>query len=419
MAFITFENGLRAVCSEKIGSNVCSVVVHINGGCQSEKNNQSGLTEYVSRLLLRGTKNYPSKEALLNYAKLHGIILKTHASRESLTISAVCSNETLNWAVELLAEIVFDYQFNETTALKTKNQLLVDLERLSENYAYTLEKSVNQTLFSRTGLANPKFGTAITVERFDENAANEYMQKMVTPKNTIVSATGNIDPEEFYEYVNTYFVPRLPADTEYKKIKFVAEVEGFEGSLRTRNKRLNQSRICIAFPTYSYKNSKKYLPQIIKPILHKKLSDTLRLTTNFFSTFEIASHHYANNGKFCIEISVDYEHVEDYLKNFIRALKAVLTEDTISEEEFELEKNLFLTNLLYKYDNCLEESLISAKEIAILKNQFNKNSEKLKIEMLNVKDANNYMIQTLDLDKMFVSYLGHPIELTFEDLLNA
>ena len=107
------------------------------------------------------------------------------------------------------------------------------------------------------------------------------------------------------------------------------------------------------------------------------------------------------------------------MKNFIRALKAVLTEDTISEEEFELEKNLFLTNLLYKYDNCLEESLISAKEIAVLKHQFNKNSEKLKIEMLNAKDANNYMIQTLDLDKMFVSYLGHPIELTFEDLLNA
>lgn len=419
MAIKTFENGLRAVCTEKADSNICSVVVHITGGCQSEKSNQSGLSEYVSRLLLCGTRNYPTKEALFNYAKLNGIILNSHASRESVTLSAVCPNETLSWAMELLSEMLFFYDFDDAIAEKVRLGLLADVERLAENHNYTLEKSVNQALFYRTGLANPKYGTNLTVERFNAQVAEEYLEKMVTPKNTIVAVTGNVDQDEFYEYAYNYFASKLPDDVEYKKIKFVSEVEDFSGSLRTRNKRLNQSRISIAFPTFGYKSAKKYLPHIIKPILESKLYKALRLTANYYNTLDINTKNYANNGKICFDMNVDYEHAEEHIKNFVKALKNMIIEDAIGEQEFELEKNLYITNFMYKYENCLEESLMNAKEVAILKRSFNQNSEKLKIEMLTVKDANKYIAQTFDIDKMFVSYLGHPIDLTFEDLLNV
>lgn len=419
MAIKTFENGLRAVCNEKTDSSICSVVVHITGGCQSEKNNQSGLTEYVSRLLMCGTRNYPTKEAILNYAKLNGIILNTHASKESLTLSAICPCETLNWAMELLSEMLFYYDFDDAIAEKVKRAQLADVERLAENHNYSLEKSVNQALYYRTGLANPKYGTALTVERFNTQMAEDYLVKMVTPKNTIVCVTGNVDPEEFNEYVYEYFASKLPVENEYKKIKFVAEVEDFAGSLRTRNKRLNQSRISIAFPTYGFKNARKYLPDILKPILKDKIYKALRLTSTYFNTLDISTKHYANNGKICFDMNVDFEHAKDHIVNFVKALKNMIIEDAIGEQEFELEKNLYITNFMYKYESCLEESLASAKEVAILKRSFNINSEKLKIEMLTVKDANKYISQTFDLDKMFVSYLGHPIDLNFEDLLNV
>lgn len=418
MAIKTFENGLRAVCNEKTDSNICTVVVHITGGCQSEKNSQSGLTEYVSRLLLCGTKNYPTKEALLNYAKLNGIILNTHASKESLSLSAICPNETLNWAMELLSEILFYYDFQDDMAEKVKLAQLADVERLAENHNYTLEKSVDQALFYRTGLANPKYGTTLTVERFNAQTAEEFLEKIVTPKNTVISVTGNVDPDEFNEYVYNYFASKLPSDVEYKKIKYVSEVEDFVGSLRTRNKRLNQSRISIAFPTYGFKSAKKHLPDIIKPLLTSKIYKALRLTSTYFNTLDVNVKHFANNGKICFDINVDYEHAEEHIKNFVKALKTIISEDAIGEQEFELEKNHYITNFMYKYEDSLEESLISAKEVAVAKRSFNKNSEKMKIEMLTVKDANKYITQTFDLDKMFVSYLGHPIELTIEDLLN-
>ncbi len=418
MAIKTFDNGLRAICTEKADSKICSVVVHITGGCQSEKSNQSGLSEYISRLLLCGTKNYPTREALLNYAKLNGIILNAEANRESIVISAIFPNETLEWAMELLSEIVFDSNFDAATGERIKLGLLADIDRLAENHAYSLEKSTNQALYYRTGLANPKFGTTLTVERFNADTAKEFFTTLVTPKNTVISATGDIDGEEFNDYAEEFFANRLPENADYKKIKYVSEVEDFVGDLRTRNKRLNQSRIRIAFPTYGYKNAKKYLPEIIKPILEKKLYKALRLTSDYYNSLTIENTTFANNGKLEFDIVVDYENAENHLKNFVKVLKNLNIEDSISEQEFELEKNIFITNFMLSCDECLELSLINAKEVSVLKRSFNENTEKLKIEMLTVKDANKYIAETFILSKMFVSYLGHPINITFSDLSN-
>lgn len=418
MAITTFANGLRAVSTEKFDSNICSIVVHITGGCQSEKSIQSGLSEYVSRLLLCGTTNYPTKQALINYAKLNGIILKSHASREAITISAICPAATIDQAMELLSEIVFYSNFNEQSANYVKSQLLADIERLGENHNYALERSVNQALFYRTGLANPKYGTGLTVERFNGDIAKEFMQKLVTPKNTILSVVGNIDSQEFDELVEEYFVEHLPKDAEYRKIKYVAEVENFQSTIRTRNKRLNQSRMCIAFPAVSYKSSKKYLCQILENILLAKINKALRISSDYYSVTTLTTKHFSNNGKLQFELVVDYDNAKEHLLNFIKVLNDLLLYDSVTEEEFELEKNIFVTKFMYKYENCLELSLINAKETAILKHSFNQNSEKLKIEMLTYKDANKFIAETLNLNKMFVSYLGHPIELDLQELLN-
>ena len=419
MSVHNYENGLRAVCTEKADAQIASIVVQVTGGSQSEKNNQSGISEYVARLLMCGTKNYPTKEALLNYAKLNGIILKAQASSENITISAVFPNETLTFALELLSDIVFDYDFDESVSEKVKHGMLADVERLSENYLYCLEKSVNQNLFYRTGLANPKYGSAITVDRFNGEVAKEYWSKLVTPKNTIISATGNIDSEEFFELVDLYFATKLPEGEDYKKLKYTSEVEGYAGSLRTRNKRLNQSRISIAFPTYNYKDAKKYLPLVMEPIILSKLKKSLRVSSNYFNTLDVKTTTFANNGKIVFDMAVDYDHAEEHLKNFVKALKYITIDDAVGEQEFELEKNIFVTNFVYKNEDVLQQSIVNAKELAICKRTFNTATEKLKIEMLTNKDANKYIAETFDLNKMFVSYLGHPINLEYKDLINA
>ena len=61
MAQRFFPNGLRLGITESSSEKLVCVAVHIIGGSQSETNYQSGVGEFLARILLCGTQNNPSK----------------------------------------------------------------------------------------------------------------------------------------------------------------------------------------------------------------------------------------------------------------------------------------------------------------------------------------------------------------------
>ncbi|MBR3885479.1 MAG: insulinase family protein [Clostridia bacterium] len=419
MALNTFSNGLRLVCIPKKEKKVACVVLHIAGGTQSEKNYQSGISDYLTKIMLMGTKKHSTREALLNYAKSNGIILTPHNSKESITISAVCPRESIPVAVELLSEIAFDTTFSLENGDKVRRMLLSQVALLAENPVYILDRLINTSLYYRTGLANPKSGTNISVSRFRPLDAKDYLDRIFTPRNTIISVVGDTTQEEIYDLVKLHFFDRMKdSEKEYKKLKYVSAVEDFSGDIKGRIKRLNQTRISIVFPTVSFKEKEKYLIEIVKPILIKNIKLALSNQNYYFDT-KIKTKYYANNGNINFEITVDYDFAVDHLYNFMEALNTDIKNRAISSEEFETEKKVYITEFMNTCDNVLEGSLLSAKTLALTKQAFSENGEKLKIEMLTNKDANKVLKEVLNFEKMLITYVGHDFDVDYEDLLST
>lgn len=419
MALNTFSNGLRLVCIPKKEKKIACVVLHIAGGTQSEKNFQSGISDYLTKIMLMGTKKHSTREALLNYAKSNGIILTPHNSKESITISAVCPKENIPVAVELLSEIAFDTTFSLENGDKVRKVLLSQVALLNENPAYILDRLINTTLYYRTGLANPKSGTNISVSRFRPLDAKDYLDRIFTPRNTIISVVGDTTQEQIYDLVKMHFFDRMKDnETEYKKLKYVSEIDNFVGDMKGRIKRLNQTRITIVFPTVSFKDKEKYLIEIVKPILIKHIKLALANQNYYFDT-KIKTKYYANNGNIEFEITVDFDFAEDHLYNFVSALKTDIKNRDISSEEFETEKKVFVTEFMNNCDNVLESSLLSAKTLALTKQAFSENTERLKIEILSNKDANKLLKKILDFEKMLIVYVGHDFNVDYDDLLDT
>ncbi len=147
MALNTFSNGLRLVCSQKPDKKISCVVLHIAGGTQSEKNFQSGISDYLTKIMLMGTKKHPSKDSLASYAKASGIILTPHNSKESITISALCPRENVEKAIEILSEIAFDTNFSLEVGEKIRRVQLSQVAMLQDSPQYILSKLINSTLY--------------------------------------------------------------------------------------------------------------------------------------------------------------------------------------------------------------------------------------------------------------------------------
>ena len=396
---------------------VC-VVLYIAGGTQSEKNYQSGISEYLTKILLMGTHKHSSYENLNSYAKFYGIIHQAENSKESITLSAICPRENVDKAVEILSEIAFETNFSIEYGEKARKMQLGQVAMLSENPQYVMDKLLNSTLYYRTGLANPKHGTNITISRFRTLDAKDFMEKVFTPRNTIISVVGDVDQSYIYDLVKVNFFDRMKEnETVYKKLKYVSNVDDFVGSCKGRVKNLNQTRIQVAFPCYSFKDKEKYVIEIIKPILINHIKFALANLNYYFDT-KIKTKYYANNGNIVFELFVDFEDAEEHLENFIVALNRDIKNREISKEEFEIEKRFFLTNFMNKYDNVLENALISAKTLALTKQTFSESTERLKIEVLSNKDANIVLKNILDFNKMVVVYLGHDINVDYDSLIS-
>lgn len=417
MALNVFSNGFRLVCTEKRDKKIACVVLHIAGGTQSEKNFQSGISDYLTKILLMGTKKHSTNETLMSYAKMNGIVLTPHNSKESITLSALCPKENVETAISLLSEIAFQSTFSMENGEKVRKVQLSQVEMLSENPQYVIDRLLNSTLYSRTGLANPKQGTAITVSRFRALDAKDYFEKVFTPRNTVISVVGDVNQDSIYELVKKYFFDKMKEeDKEYKKLKYVSAIDEFEGTCKGRVKRLNQTRIAVAFPAVAFKDKEKYLIEIVKPILIDRIKMSLSNCNYYFDT-KIKTKYYANNGNIVFDIIVDYENAEDHLFNFVEALRDDVKNRDISSEEFEVEKRVFVTNFINTYDNVLEFALSSAKTLALTKQTFSESTERLKLEVMTNKDANKLLKQILDFKKMLVIYLGHDFNIDYDELI--
>ena len=107
---------------------------------------------------------------------------------------------------------------------------------------------------------------------------------------------------------------------------------------------------------------------------------------------------------------VDADNVNNYLDKFIEALKDVV-EIGISENQFELEKNAYIIKYLDTIENSEKLSIMAAREVAINKQSYSQSSELMKIEILRTSDANELLKEIFDFSKLYIAYLGNPVEI--------
>ena len=324
--------------------------------------------------------------------------------------------ENVDESIDLLYDIAFNSLFDIESGDSVRNTMLSAVTKLQENPAYTLERMVNQAVFYRTGLANPKFGTMTTISRMTSSDSMEFFERILTPKNTILSVVGDVDADEIYEKVMQTFYKKFVEGGEYKKLKYVAPIENFVGGERTKNKKLNQSRIFLAFPAISFKSSKKYDIEIALPIIKELINDYVSDAT-YFHNVNISYENYANNGKLTIETMVDYGHVNEFLDLVIEAIKYVV-EEGLSEDAFEDEKSVYIVNLMQSNERVSDLSKSSAREVAINKQSFNLASELMKIELLTVTDTEKVLDEVFDFTKLYIAYLGNPVEIQAIDYID-
>lgn len=350
----TLKNGIKTIIKRNNNTPRTAIVLcsKIN---KDEK--KAGLFYLLAQLMLQGTVNRTS-EQLANELDENAIDLSVERKYDYFRIKLLCLNEDINYALEILQDILENSTFNdyEKEALKIKGEFASDLDSA---------KVMAQDEYYRTIFKNHPYGVGRKeiLEQIDtvtkEDIIAEFNEiRFNSQKN--ISVAGDLDSGYIIELLEKHLSSLKIEETNFEREK----VQNLEKNLVSVVKKedANQAQI---FKGWIFPDI--YSPDYPVIILLNTILGSSGLSSRLFLelrekqglayTVRSIFEPYMLGGSFTVYIATEPKNINVSIEGFDKEINKIMTE-LISEEELENAKNNAIgKRQFYRETNLLEASL--------------------------------------------------------------
>ena len=350
----TLKNGINTIIKKNNNTPRTAVVLYSKIDKDEEK---AGLYYLLTQLLFQGTKNRTS-EQIANELDENAIDFSIEKKNDYIRFKLLCLNEDINYALELLNDIIMNSTFNdiEKEIFKIKGEFESDLDSA---------KIQAQDEYYRTIFKNHPYGIGRKeiLEQIDsitkEDLLNAYNEiKNVSFKN--ISVSGDIDKEIIIPLLEKH-LGDLKTEEKTSEREKVQELTEDRISV-VKKEDANQAQI---FKGWIFPNiySEDY-PAIIllntilgSSGLSSRLFLELREKQGLAYTVRSIFEPYMLGGSFTVYIATEPKNIDVSLKGFQVEINKIMTELMTDEELENAKNNAIGKRQFYRETNLLEASL--------------------------------------------------------------
>lgn len=180
-----------------------SITVTVKAGSRNETLEQSGASNFISRLLTKGTTD-KSKSKLLEEIHSYGGYLETHLCRETTSYTITYLKQHTQAVVKLLGDIFNNSLFNADDLEAEKGAVLKESESIDDAKKIIIDASLYAS-FRDHMLGQPAEGIKDNIPNLSTSIIKDYYNNNYVGENITISAAGNINFSEFTQYVEESF----------------------------------------------------------------------------------------------------------------------------------------------------------------------------------------------------------------------
>jgi predicted Zn-dependent peptidase len=264
-------NGLVIVVEPMAHMRSVSVGIWVRAGSRGEPKNLNGIAHFIEHMVFKGTQSRTAEEIAREMDSVGGL-LDAFTSKEMVSFNAKVLDENLPLAFDVLSDLVLEPRFADDDIVKEKQVILEEIRMEDDNPESLAHEMLTQNFWRGHPLGAPILGTRASVRQFTRAEVVDCFRKWYTPKNTVITAAGNIHMKGLLELVAKPFGPR-------KAVR--APVNGrvapqTYARLVTRNKpALEQAHMTIAVPSYPLAHPRRYAASVLNNILGGSMSSRL------------------------------------------------------------------------------------------------------------------------------------------------
>lgn len=262
------ENGLRVV-TESYNSPLASVTVLVNAGTRDETLENSGTSQYIKRLILRGTesKNRAQIEQELESMGGH---FECEVDRETTSFTLTAPKAELQRAIDFLGDVLTNSLYNKNQIEAERNEIVTSASNSQADQISATMESVHYTSYRDHFMGQPLHGIRENLGSISHAHIKEFLSRNYVAENFVVSAAGAVNHEEVSNLVSKAF-SKLP---QGKTERVNAETPYFTPStLYMRDDEMANVNIGVFFNAPTYKDPEFFAMHMFQNLLGEYRAD--------------------------------------------------------------------------------------------------------------------------------------------------
>ena len=202
---VIFElsNGIKVVYLKR-DAYVAHLGVMIHAGSRFEKPDEQGLAHFIEHCIFKGTKKRTSFDVFSDLDRVGGE-LNAYTNKEEISVHASFRKAHFSIAAELIGDILQNATFPEKELKKEKDVILDEIMSYLDSPIERIHDEFEAHLYEGHSLGYNILGTKKSVKGFTREDILNYIDRLFTPANMVLSFVGDVAESEVQSILEAEF----------------------------------------------------------------------------------------------------------------------------------------------------------------------------------------------------------------------
>lgn len=198
-------NGLNVLYVEDFGLPVISTSLVFQKKSVGDPLDRPGLSSLTAGMLSEGTSSMSSQE-IAEEMEFMGASIHSSASYEQATIWTSALTQHWDRAMEILADVTRNANFQENELERIRKERLTDLQRISDDASAIAQRASRALLYGRgTAYGNPMAGTVDSVTAITRDELVTHFRRSYGPADATLIVVGDTTKDKILDTANKHF----------------------------------------------------------------------------------------------------------------------------------------------------------------------------------------------------------------------
>jgi zinc protease len=253
-------NGLRLLVKENHRLPFVEFRAAFQGGVLVETAENSGITQLLARMLLKGTARRNAEQIATEIESVGGNI-DSYGGNNSFGVNAEVLSSDFATGLDLLADVLLNPNFPADALEREREVQIASISEQKDHLLKSASNAMRRTLFGNAGYGLDTLGTEESVTRLQTADLKSFHQKLIAQKNCVLAIFGDVKAGEVKAAVEKAFANWKPgqkpeAGNQKPELKETKRVE------ETRDKK--QAVIVIGFAGTTMHDDDRYALDLLQ-----------------------------------------------------------------------------------------------------------------------------------------------------------